>query len=335
MPQIDQQSNTLLDKLDTHDAGIADLNKTVARGVPALRDASENVLTLNPSSTVPLLASPVHDAAVQYYNASVAFTNATGENLRPASADRFTTANVAAGIDSYGAVWGHDLASSGNLRADVGVYGAYTQTYDVYSQRIGTGDITSSNINSTSTVYSPSVTATNVYVGGGVRSPYYQTANCYVGDQAIWAGSTVMDVNGMAAGHFASGNCLMDFNTVQGPVGSFTQLFCSFFNGAPSARTKKRDVAPVSLLAAVEAAPSYSYRYTEQAAALMEGISADDWQVGPMTDDLPPDLVGPGQYGESIEYLAMVRWAWGAIGELSKKLDAALARIDTLEAAAT
>lgn len=190
MAQLGEQSNTLLDKLTGNGEDISTLTKTVGRGVPALRDASENVLELVPASRVPLLVSSVNDVGVTYDNGWVKVTDSTGQEGRWLGAENVIAGDYAAGIQSNGLVYGETLQASVNIHAGNGVYSTVSSAIQVDAQRVYCGGalhntggfgIGNSWLN-TNEVFASNGYLGGVHINGGGINP---------GGRGIWNAGTV------------------------------------------------------------------------------------------------------------------------------------------------
>jgi hypothetical protein len=114
----DQGPPSLLGKVTDQKNKLDELSKTVARGVPALRDAGNNLLALDPSSAVPLLSAPEHDVALKFKDASnntgiLAIVDKTGEN--PRTLETGTINPRGNGIINAGAVGSSSVNNTGNI----------------------------------------------------------------------------------------------------------------------------------------------------------------------------------------------------------------------------
>lgn len=359
MPQIDAQSSTMIDAIKTQAASIADLTKTVSRGVPAMRDASENVLELNPSSTSPLLTSQTNDVGTVYSDGWLMSVDKTGQEWRNFAADTVqagggTTFLNTGGVDAP-AVTAHDYVQSNN------VYASYMQANSLYGDRVSAGASVLDNTTLTaqqvlcegsgmnysgvwcgqSSIQPNSVAGPNVY-GYDVYADRVHVGNSYV-DGGV---GFFPQCNGYGAAFGGVGIGGGGINTGNRAVDAFlAPMYAGAFFTNISEERFKRDIIPVadSQLDVVRGAPVYHFRYRrdvpvtsspahdgdEEAAA----AAAEKWRRGPMADDLPDHVLGDTPRGRAPELGAMLNTAWAAIGELSDKLDAALARIAALEAA--
>lgn len=102
MPQIAAQADGLIDRLTTQATDLSTLKQTVARGVPALRDAAENVLELNPATSTPLLASNANDIGTSFSNGVLAVVDQTGQEQRALTADKVVVGDGATEINAGG-----------------------------------------------------------------------------------------------------------------------------------------------------------------------------------------------------------------------------------------
>jgi hypothetical protein len=136
--QIDQQSATLIDRLGDQDVSINDLAKTVARGVPAMRDASENVLELNPNATIPLLTSRRNDVGQSYVTGLLQVVDKTGQEWRDLSAGVITGGGGATELN-YGGIETQAITVRDYLSAANGVYSTTSSASDAYADRFHAG----------------------------------------------------------------------------------------------------------------------------------------------------------------------------------------------------
>jgi len=137
--QIDQQSATLIDRIGDQDTSINDLAKTVARGVPAMRDASENVLELNPGATFPLLTSRPNDVGQAYVDGTIQVVDRTGQEWRDLAAGTITGGGGATELNS-GGIDTKALTVRSYLDVASTVYATSSQVYDAYAERVHCGN---------------------------------------------------------------------------------------------------------------------------------------------------------------------------------------------------
>lgn len=363
MPQIDAQSSTLLDKIVDQDAALTDLTKTVARGVPAMRDASENVLELNPAANFPLLTSNVNDVGQSYVGGLLQVVDKTGQDWRDLSAGVVTAGGGAVELN-YGGLAATAVTAQDYVAATNGLYGAFTSSTESYAQRFWAGNTLHSTTGfsvGNSGMDGGLVTSPQVYGGTRVSSP-----DVY-GDR-VHAGNSIMDNAGFGGFHFVAGGAVHDtggfgigdswlnsFEVASNGRGFFGGInldgngivtgwrmvdagFGPMYAGAyytnVSEAGVKRDVTPVedAHLQAVVDAPLYHYRYRPDASVVADDqTQADTWRRGPMVDDLPEHVVGQTPHGKAPDMAAMLNTAWGAIRELSAKVDALSARLEAVE----
>lgn len=304
MPQIEDQSSTIVDAVKGQARSIADLTKTVSRGVPAMRDASENVLELNPSSTAPLLTSQANDVGTTFADGYLWVVDKAGQEPRGMVTSEFwVTPDSSASPDAR--YPGYILSN-----------GSYVGT-TAHFTGVGRFD---GGIASDNTIAAANFWTGNNYFGpeglsvglAGMDSQSVWTDNgetflsrhvCRAADvyaDRVHVGNTYVDGGGVAAGNFGSGganhnangfgigNCYMDFNWVAGAAGNFGGITLggggmntgnrlidaffapiyagAFFQNISEARFK-RDITPIaeSQLDVVRGAPVYHYRYRDDA----------------------------------------------------------------------
>lgn len=109
--QVDHVDNRTTQHIQTLRTQVRDLVRAVGRGSTALRDESNNVLTLNPSADHPLLTAQAQDVALAFKDGQFHVTDATGTQDRTLSAGALTADTVTAN----GAFQGTDINLSGAL----------------------------------------------------------------------------------------------------------------------------------------------------------------------------------------------------------------------------
>lgn len=324
MAQLSEQSSDLLNTMRSQGAGLVELTRTVGRGVPALRDASDNVLELNPNSRTPLLVSNVNDVGITFNPYQLAVVDRTGQDYRGIQAESFGTADYSAALNSNGEVWGKSFTGGETVFAP-DVYGtrvhgsSLVEAPDVYADRVhifGANGTVMDNAG---------VSTAGHYVG----KDYYAGLGFYAGtaghnQTAFFVGNTLMDKDGFAAGHifvtncyvsneFILGNSSIHVNGMHTPqfsadgivVGTRTFMNNSgvfadgFFLNGSEARLKQ-DITPTedAHLATVIDAPIYDWRYRADMLATPAAAAADTAAAATTdTSDVTDPDVEPWRFG--------------------------------------
>jgi hypothetical protein len=357
----DQGPPSLLGKVKDQTVKLDELSRTVARGVPALRDAGNNLLALDPSSAVPLLSAPEHDVALKFKDASnntgiLAIVDKTGEN--PRTLETGTINPRGNGIINAGSVGSSSINNTGNL-----------VTRSIQS---GTGGISSSGL-----IDAGTLKAVGITVGAGgisctganldVKGLIVHDGNiaCYGN---INAGVVVASGMQVAGGGVSSGGLLDAPGVTAGGRGVATvgdmncrsisaayNVFANIGVYAPnlgnysSARLKtaQRPLAdliggsPLDLIERVGRSV-HVYKYNPETAP---ELADDTERVGFNLDQLPESLVNPpspipgpgddpgGLGHESYNVITMLSTTMAALAELRAENAALTARVAALEAA--
>lgn len=278
----EDKPRTVTDRLADTSRRVDEAVRAQGRGAPALRDASGNVLLMNPDAPHPLLTPAGIDAAV-------AFTDDGTVKITSASTaeDRDMTVRD---IVSSGEVHANRLTATGQVQADnVGcnVLGVGT---------VNASAVTSGTVTSTGQLTGANVVANNQFNAGGFA---------YIGG-GLQVGAAEVPVGGRVTARECTleGNLLVKGN-----------IYCNGQFNPPSSVEMKRDIQPLPFdaIETVRSAPAQLWRYSDQDDWFI-GPMAE--KLPEIMQRHSPE--GDGVL--RVDVLSMIGVLWGSCSELYGKL---------------